>query len=278
MSLLGQSDLSYARGKLHFSQEGDWGMAEMLTAKEIQGLLQVDRSTIYRMAEAGQLPALKVGKQWRFPSDRIDQWLQNRDGVSGSALPSENIRSNAHLAAVLPLECVQLIQDAFAEMLGVMLIVTDLEGQPITQVSNASPVYNLLAQAKRGHQLCQEKWQDMGQIPALEPRFVPGWGGILCARALVRLNNELKGMVIAFGVAPQNWPPAPAAVAELAQSLQIEPDRLSQAFGSITGLPPAEQRRVLLTIQRMADILAHIVSERCLLLDRLDTIAKLSAF
>ncbi|MFN8455878.1 MAG: helix-turn-helix domain-containing protein [Anaerolineae bacterium] len=151
-------------------------MAEMLTAKEMQGLLHVDRSTIYRMAEAGQLPALKVGKQWRFPSDRIDQWLQNRDGVPVPSLAVENTRSNAHLAAVVPLDCVQLIQDAFAEMLGVMLVITDLAGQPITQVSNASPVYNLLTETEGGHQLCHEKWQDMGQVPALEPRFMPGWG------------------------------------------------------------------------------------------------------
>jgi len=47
-------------------------MTEMLTAKEMQDLLQVDRSTIYRMAEAGQLPAVKVGKQWRFPSHLVE--------------------------------------------------------------------------------------------------------------------------------------------------------------------------------------------------------------
>lgn len=38
-------------------------MVEMLTAKEMQVLLQVDRSTIYRMAAAKRLPAVKVGKQ-----------------------------------------------------------------------------------------------------------------------------------------------------------------------------------------------------------------------
>ncbi|MCA9925804.1 MAG: helix-turn-helix domain-containing protein, partial [Anaerolineales bacterium] len=43
-------------------------MAEMLTAKDIQALLQVDRSTVYRMAEAGRIPAIKVGRQWRFPA------------------------------------------------------------------------------------------------------------------------------------------------------------------------------------------------------------------
>ena len=50
-------------------------MTEMLTAKDMQTLLQVDRSTIYRMAEAGQLPAVKVGKQWRFPGDLVEDWI-----------------------------------------------------------------------------------------------------------------------------------------------------------------------------------------------------------
>ena len=56
-------------------------MPEMLTAKEMQDLLQVDRSTIYRMAEAGQLPAVKVGKQWRFPSDLVEGWLKAQTAV-----------------------------------------------------------------------------------------------------------------------------------------------------------------------------------------------------
>ena len=48
-------------------------MSEMLTAKDMQALLHVDRSTIYRMAESGRLPAIKVGRQWRLagkPAER----------------------------------------------------------------------------------------------------------------------------------------------------------------------------------------------------------------
>ena len=46
-------------------------MTQMLTAKEIQAILEIDRSTVYRMAEDGRLPAVKVGRQWRFPSEQI---------------------------------------------------------------------------------------------------------------------------------------------------------------------------------------------------------------
>ncbi len=39
----------------------DNGMAEFLTTRQLQEILHVDRTTIYRMAEAGRIPAVKVG-------------------------------------------------------------------------------------------------------------------------------------------------------------------------------------------------------------------------
>jgi len=56
-------------------------MNNMLTAKDVQELLQVDRSTVYRMAEDGRLPAVKVGKQWRFPADQLQHSLGSQVNV-----------------------------------------------------------------------------------------------------------------------------------------------------------------------------------------------------
>jgi excisionase family DNA binding protein len=257
-------------------------MSEMLTAKEMQDLLQVDRSTIYRMAEAGQLPAVKVGKQWRFPSDLVESWLNVQTDKDLPAwgnlagLPSAH-SSNGDLASILPLDCVQLIQDAFAEVLDVMLIVTDLDGQPITQASNPCLLYGLLDETDNGHAICHEMWRDLGRVPALEPRFMPGFGGLLCARALVRMGNELKAMVIVFGVAPEEWPPAPEMTQQLAQKLNLPSDELKAAFDTVFEPTLEERKKVLVTIQRMADILAHIGNERLSLLERLASIARLSA-
>ena len=260
-------------------------MSDMLTAKEMQDLLQVDRSTIYRMAEAGRLPAIKVGKQWRFPGDQVASWLKSQaaapasfpaaNGGGGDLLALvQDLPSGRDFASTLPLDCVQLIQDAFAETLGVTLITADLEGRPITQASNPFPLYRLLAES--GHAICQERWKELGQMPALEPRFMPALAGLLCARALVRVGNELQAMVIAFGVAPQNWPPPPDVAAGLAASLALPAGDLRAALDSVFTLAPAEQKKVLVTIQRIADILAHIGSERQTLLDRLANIARLS--
>jgi len=265
-------------------------MTEMLTAREMQDLLQVDRSTIYRMAEAGQLPAVKVGKQWRFPSHLVESWLKNQtaaltaektdyrgsQNLTGPAAPKADVALNGDFASTLPLECIQLIQDAFAEALDVTLVITDLDGQPITRVSNEIPLYRLLARTEDGHAMCQQTWRELAQMPALEPRFTPGFAGLLCARALVRLGNQLKAMVIVFGVAPPNWPPTPETTHDLAQTLDASAGDLHTAFDTVFHLTPAQQKTVLITIQRIADILAHIGNARMALLGRLSDIARLS--
>jgi excisionase family DNA binding protein len=255
----------------------------MLTAKEMQDLLHVDRSTIYRMAEAGQLPAVKVGKQWRFPGDWVENWLASQS-VAPTAQHEDNYSAASHaagshddLASMLPLECVQLIQDAFAELLGVMLVVADLGGQPITCVSNAGRLYDMLAKAEGGFQVCYQKWRELGQVPALEPRFAPGLGGLLCARALVRIGDQLKGMVVVFGVVPSDQAPAAEDVRDLAEGLSLPVEQVHAALASATRLTKEERKKVLVTLQRMADILAHISNERVALLDRLASIAQLSA-
>lgn len=41
-------------------------VVEVLNATEAAGLLRVSESTVKRMAVRGELPAVKVGKAWRF--------------------------------------------------------------------------------------------------------------------------------------------------------------------------------------------------------------------
>ena len=63
-------------------------MADLMTTNQVQELLQVDRTTIYRMVEAGELPALRVGKQWRFPREDFERWLRSRHNGNGEQVPA----------------------------------------------------------------------------------------------------------------------------------------------------------------------------------------------
>lgn len=47
----------------------------LMTLQEMADYLRVTPKTIYRMLEARQIPARKVGHQWRFDSVSIDVWL-----------------------------------------------------------------------------------------------------------------------------------------------------------------------------------------------------------
>ncbi len=49
-------------------------MANVLTLEELASYLRVHPSTVYRMLKKGQIPAFKVGSDWRFNLEAIDHW------------------------------------------------------------------------------------------------------------------------------------------------------------------------------------------------------------
>jgi excisionase family DNA binding protein len=51
---------------------------EVLTAEELARYLGFNRNWIYRQAEAGEIPGVKLGKSWRFKRSVIDRWLEER--------------------------------------------------------------------------------------------------------------------------------------------------------------------------------------------------------
>jgi excisionase family DNA binding protein len=52
-------------------------MAEQLmTIEEVAKYLNVDKFTVYRLVANQKLPAFKVGNQWRFKPEAIEQWLE----------------------------------------------------------------------------------------------------------------------------------------------------------------------------------------------------------
>ena len=47
-----------------------------LTTEEVLEYLQVNLRTVYRLIKAGKIPAVRVGRQWRFRKRDIDAWLE----------------------------------------------------------------------------------------------------------------------------------------------------------------------------------------------------------
>src|SRR5512147_3037498 len=49
-----------------------------LTTDEVLEYLQLNLRTIYRLIKAGKIPAVRVGRQWRFRKRDIDAWLETQ--------------------------------------------------------------------------------------------------------------------------------------------------------------------------------------------------------
>jgi excisionase family DNA binding protein len=54
----------------------------LLTVKEVAALLRVSSQTLYKMLEQGRIPALRVGNQWRFERQKVQEWLEKGGAAS----------------------------------------------------------------------------------------------------------------------------------------------------------------------------------------------------
>ena len=68
----------------------------VMTVDQVAAYLQVSKRTVYNMAAAGELPAAKVGDQWRFYRPEVDRWLMvlSRQNV-GDPTPVEPVVEGA---------------------------------------------------------------------------------------------------------------------------------------------------------------------------------------
>jgi excisionase family DNA binding protein len=48
-----------------------------LTIEDLSSYLKMSRTKLYQMAQKGELPGSKIGTQWRFDRDRIDEWMES---------------------------------------------------------------------------------------------------------------------------------------------------------------------------------------------------------
>ena len=56
---------------------------DILTLPGVAGLLKVAEKTVYGLAQKGDLPAFKVGGQWRFRRTAIDSWIEVKTQAAG---------------------------------------------------------------------------------------------------------------------------------------------------------------------------------------------------
>ena len=66
-----------------------------LTTEEVLDYLQVNLRTVYRLIKAGKIPAVRVGRQWRFRKRDIDAWLESQRPRTSRQAASAPARASA---------------------------------------------------------------------------------------------------------------------------------------------------------------------------------------
>lgn len=84
-------------------------MPDLLTAKQLAEYLQLSSRSIYRLLERGEVPATKIGGQWRFRKSDVDQWID----LNAGSLPEELNPLHAGSTSSFP-EVSALLEDANA--------------------------------------------------------------------------------------------------------------------------------------------------------------------
>ena len=147
-----------------------------LTTEEVLEYLQVNLRTVYRLIKAGKIPAVRVGRQWRFRKRDIDAWLDSqrpaRGGDRTGAAPAP--RSTAR-KRVLVVDDEASIRDLLSKTLALAEYDVDTAGDGTSALDRMRAFsYDLL-------------------IADLK---MPGMDGLTLIRQAKRMNAELPVIII----------------------------------------------------------------------------------
>lgn len=254
------------------------GADVLLTVRQLQELLQVDRITIYRMLGDGRLQGFKVGGQWRFSRQAIDSWLQEKQADLEVLEPSSEADDPfSPSAEALPLSCIRAIQDIVAQAVGVGVVTTKIDGTPLAAVANCCEFCDRILSSEAGRQRCIASWQaSLVTLGKAQPTT--------CHAGLCYISGrvEVQGRLLAVAHAGQYLNQAPEnetwsdRIRELAADCDLNIQDLRQALNRVPVFDADRQQQLIGLLQKMAATFSEIGEERLALLNRLQRIAEIT--
>jgi excisionase family DNA binding protein len=250
-------------------------MNDLLTSRQVQELLKVDRITVYRMLQDGRLKGVKIGQQWRFHLNEVERFIgiNISDAESAYACPDPNF----------PTHCVQTIQDLFAEISLISAIVIDMEGNPLTQISHPTRFCQILQNAPSGMTAAQASWKtfvrDSAQVNgATGSKFFTCHAGLHYIGAPIIEKDTQIGLFLAGQFYWQAPDPREEAerIRRLAAAHNAPLKDLQEAARDIPVIDPAQQSRVETWPFTAARAVQSILNERLGFVERLNKIANLT--
>ncbi len=250
-------------------------MGDLLTTKQVQELLQIDRTTIYRMLKDGRLTGAKVGNQWRFQRHDVETLLHNTSTDSDNQTAPTN-----GLAQILPLHCIQAIQDIFADIIGVGWLLITTEGQPLTTYSHGCRFCQLLSSCESSQQACRGFWRQMAAQPEQPTGFATCPAGFNYTAAPIDIGDDLSVVLIAgqFYAHPPDRAAEQNRLRSLAATYDLDAALLIEAAQEIPVLDDYQRDRINTWLTGIAHTFEWVGHDRAKLIHRLQNIAEISTF
>lgn len=246
-------------------------MSEFLTTNQVQELLQVDRTTVYRMLSDGRLSGVKIGNRWRFFRANID------DLLTKSPPAAEPIAATS--LDVLPMACLQNMQNVSAEAIGIGAVITDATGKPLTQMSSPCRFCQLIYESERGQVACLTDFSLIAHRASSAFPHITCHAGLRCSGAPIMINGVKTAVFIAGQYKTTSPPPAEQQqrLQQLADAYDLDIASLTTAAAEVPILNSPQQKKVADWLPRLTQALSEIGQERAELLGRLQRIAAMSA-
>ena len=150
-----------------------------LTTEEVLEYLQVNLRTVYRLIKAGKIPAVRVGRQWRFRKRDIDAWLDSQRPRGGAAravaatAPAARPAAGAARPRVLVVDDEASIRDLLAKTLALAEYDVDVapDGRSALERMRMYPYDLLIADLKMpgmdGLTVIREAKRYKGDLPVI---------------------------------------------------------------------------------------------------------------
>jgi excisionase family DNA binding protein len=58
----------------------------LLRPDEVQKVLNISRSQVYKMLQSGEIPSLRIGRVFRIPDDKLKAWIERRSTEGSSTI------------------------------------------------------------------------------------------------------------------------------------------------------------------------------------------------
>lgn len=249
---------------------------ELLTTREVQSLVRLNRVTIYRLIRDGEFPAIKIGGQWRFPRKAIETWLSGKSSPQRPRQTSEAGEASQPpaLKEIFTHSELKPVLRAFAEATGLSVLVMDNHGDLLTDCMECNPFCRALQTMPSGQQECLDI---RSQPTDTDGEMLICHAGLDYLAATITLSGEPVARVVMgpFVTDEAHFRAIEQALPTLARRFGADPIHLWNDLHSVQQVSPEQARLLGKLLSRVINVITQLASERGAAARRLRQIGQL---